>query len=122
MKTKVTKTSIKTYYDLISGKAANSQYKLILDQIVRLDSDFTRTELIDIFQDRALRSRKMRNQREEKKYAPLTEKSTMAARCNELLSMGIVFKSGKRKCKITGREVERLVLRTTENDQQLGLF
>jgi len=56
-------------------------------------------------------------------YHALTEKSTMAARCNGLIKMGILRKCGKRKCSVTGREVEMLKLNDGDSENgQLELF
>lgn len=76
----VRKTSIDCYNNLIKGKVENTQFKKIFNYVSEL-KEATRGEIAD--------SLKM-------------EKSTVSARVNKMLQLGILQEVGKRKDKVSG--------------------
>jgi len=94
MRGDVTETSRQVYHDEILGKRDDSQYKLILN-VISQEDNWTRSELTAAMRNVKNHHYAIGNHLIAAQYHALTEKSTMAARCNGLIKMGILRKCGK---------------------------
>ncbi|MFC1588563.1 hypothetical protein ACFL54_09640 [Planctomycetota bacterium] len=102
----------------IRGQWANSQRKLVLECFSGENPHWTRTELIAVFVRKAAWARRTLRFGDAKKYDALTEKSAMASCVFHLKDHQVLRACGKRKCRVTGRMVEMVVLYATKEFQQ----